>query len=56
MNYLIAGVILALWLYVAMIFSWSPKASLTVNLFAGFMAVVLLGVVYWVPFWLIFLK
>ena len=55
-NYIIAGLILAVWIYVAMTFSWSTKASLSINLFAGLGAIILLGLVHWIPFWLIFMK
>ena len=55
-NYIIAGLILAVWIFVAMNFSWSPNVRLSVNLFAGLGAIILLGLVHWIPFWLIFLK
>ena len=56
MNYLFAGLILLAWLYVAVSFSWTPKVGPKMNLFAGVATVILLGIVYWIPFWLIFLK
>ena len=56
MNYLIAFLILAVWCYVAVSFSWTPKVSPAANLFAGLGAVVLIGIVHWLPFWLIFMK
>ena len=55
-NYIIAGLILAVWIFVAMSFSWNPKVSLGANLFAGLGAIILLGLVHWLPFWLIFMK
>ena len=55
-NYIIAGLIIAVWIYVAMNFSWSQNVSVGVNLFAGFMAIILLALVHWIPFWLIFMK
>ena len=55
-NYIIAGIIIAVWIFVAMSFSWSPNVSRSVNLFAGLGAIILLAIVHWVPFWLIFLR
>ena len=56
MNYLIAFLILATWSYVAMNITWNSKYGLGTNLFAGFGTIVLIGVVHWIPFWLIFMK
>jgi len=56
MNYLIAFLILAVWSSVAMNISWNSKYSLGTNLFTGFGTIVLIGVVHWIPFWLIFMK
>lgn len=56
MNYLIAFLILATWSYIAMNISWNSKYGLGTNLFAGFGTIVLIGIVHWIPFWLIFLR
>ena len=56
MNYVIAGIILLFWIYISMSFSWDPNSSRTVNLIVGLGCVILLGLIYWVPFWLIFMR
>ena len=56
MNYIIAGTILLIWIYISMSFTWDPNVSLTVNIIMGLVCIILLGLIYWVPFWLIFLK
>lgn len=55
-NYLIAGAILLVWIYIALSFSWDPNTRTGINLFLGFSVVILLGLIYWIPFWLIFVK
>ena len=56
MNYFLAGAILAVWLIIVISLSWVSKAKVIVNLGVGIFVYVLMGVFYYVPFWLIFLK
>ena len=56
MNYLISFIILIVWCYVVMVISWNSKISIGVNLFAGIATIILIGLVHWIPFWLIFMK
>lgn len=56
MKYLLAAMIAVLWIYIALSFSWDPKSSIRTNLVIGFGAIILIGIIYWVPFWLIFVK
>lgn len=56
MNYFLAGAILAVWLIIVISLSWVSKARVIVNLGVGIFVYVLMGVFYYVPFWLIFLK
>lgn len=56
MNYFLAGAILAVWLIIVISLSWVSKAKIIVNLGVGIFVYVLMGVFYYVPFWLIFLK
>ena len=55
MRNLFAAAILAVWAYVAMNICWSPKLSRTTNVIGGIVTFLLLGLVYWIPFWLIFI-
>lgn len=56
MNYFLAGAILAVWLVIVISLSWVSKARVIVNLGVGIFVYVLMGVFYYIPFWLIFLK
>lgn len=56
MNYFLAGAILAIWLIIVISLSWVSKAKVIVNLGVGIFVYMLMGVFYYVPFWLIFLK
>ena len=56
MNYIFAGLIIAAWIYLTMSLSWDPHASKAANLIIGLGCVLLLGLIYWLPFWLIFMK
>ena len=51
MNY-----IMTFWVLVITTFSWDPKASWAANVTIIFFTLLILGLVHWVPFWLIFLK
>ena len=55
-KYMIAAAILLVWGWVALSYAWNPKYSFLMNLFTGLLTILLIGAVYWVPFWLIFLK
>lgn len=56
MNYFLAGAILAVWLVIVISLSWVSKAKVIFNVGVGIFVYVLMGVFYYVPFWLIFLK
>lgn len=56
MNYFFAGLILALWLLLESGLQWSTEYKASVNLVYVIGTFLMLGVIYWVPFWLIFLK
>ena len=56
MNYFLAGAILAVWLIIVISLSWVSKAKVIVNLGVGIFVYLLMGVFYYIPFWLIFLK
>ena len=56
MNYFLAGAILAVWLIIVISLSWVSKAKVIVNVGVGIFVYVLMGVFYYIPFWLIFLR
>ena len=56
MNYIFAIAILVLWFAVEQGLQWSPKNTPVINFIYGTMIFTILGVFYWVPFWLLFLK
>lgn len=56
MNYILAGAILLVWLFLITFMIWDPKASTLINIWGGLFVFVITGVVYALPFWLIFLK
>ena len=51
-----AGLIAIVWFAIVLALSWDTKMSPVKNVILGIMIVIFLGVVYWVPFWLLFLK
>lgn len=55
-NYIFAGLILVAWVILAIHLSWDEKTSPVLNIIDGILVTVMFGLVYWVPFWLIFLK
>ena len=55
-NYILAIVILTFWFFVFVSFTWNPKVSFITNLIIVVSLTVMLFLVYWIPFWLIFLK
>ena len=56
MNYIFAGLILLVWFVLQMGLQWSMEHKLSVNITYSIMTFVLLMAIYWVPFWLIFMK
>lgn len=56
MNYFFAGLILGLWFFLQAGLQWSTEHKRSVNLAFSIGTFLILGVIYWVPFWLIFLK
>lgn len=56
MNYIFAGLIIAAWLFLVIILGWDVKLKTWQNIVTGVELFVILGIVYWIPFWLIFLK
>ena len=54
---LIFGIlILIMWCAVATLMGWDNKRSRVHNIFIGLVTVLIIGVIYWVPFWLIFMR
>lgn len=56
MNILFSVLIITAWVYIAMSIFWSPTASFRTNMFFGLMTIIFLGLIHWIPFWLIFMK
>ena len=56
MNYIFGIAILILWFLVEQGLQWSEKNKPHVNFIYGSMIFTILGIVYWVPFWLIFMR
>lgn len=52
---LLAIAILALWFIIELGIQWNKKYNAVVNLAFGIMIFLLLGVIYWAPFWLFFM-
>lgn len=48
--------ILILWYFIEVGFQWNDKYSTAINLLFGFIIFLTLGIIYWVPFWLFFMK
>lgn len=49
-------IILVLWFIIEVGLQWNDKYSTGINFIFGFMTFLLLGVIYWTPFWLFFVK
>lgn len=56
MNYFFAGLILGVWFFLQMGLQWSTAHKTNVNVIYSIGTFLILGVIYWVPFWLIFLR
>ena len=56
MNYFFAGLILGVWFFLQAGLQWSTEHKSSVNLVYSLATFLLMGVIYWVPFWLIFLR
>lgn len=56
MNYFFAGLILGLWFFLQMGLQWSNEHKPYVNVIYTTLAFLILGAIYLVPFWLIFLR
>lgn len=56
MNYFFAGLILGLWFFLQMGIQWSSEHKVQVNVVYSTFTFLVLGAIYWVPFWLIFLR
>lgn len=56
LRYILAGAILILWCGIIISYSWNPKYSYWTNISMGLFAILVLFIVYWVPFYLIFIK
>jgi hypothetical protein len=56
MNYIFAIAIITFWIMVVVSFSWDPKVRFRTNFIIIMLTVLVLGLIYWVPFWLIFLR
>lgn len=56
MNYIFAGLIVAAWLFLVITLGWNVKLKTWQNILTGIELFVVLGSIYLVPFWLIFLK
>ena len=48
--------ILIIWTYLVMAINWDSESSVSVNVIVNLVIIGLLGVIYWLPFWLIFMK
>ena len=56
MNYIFAGLILFVWFILQTGLQWSAEHRRAVNITYGTLTFLILMAVYWVPFWLIFMK
>ena len=56
MNYFFAGLILSVWVSLVIISEWDNKMPAMRNILLGLVLAGILCIVYWIPFWLIFLK
>ena len=56
MNYVFAGLILFVWFILQTGLQWNMEYKPSVNFTYSVMTFLILMTVYWVPFWLIFVK
>lgn len=56
MNYFFAGLILLVWFILQTGLQWTSEHKPSVNFTYSVMTFLILLAVYWVPFWLIFVK
>lgn len=56
LNYILAGLIIITWLVVVIMIGWDNKDQAWKNVLTGIELFVVLGINYWISFWLIFLK
>lgn len=56
LNYILAGLIIITWLVVVIMIGWDNKDPAWKNVLTGIELFVVLGINYWISFWLIFLK
>lgn len=54
MNYFFAILIIAIWTIILIGMAWRTKTRPIVNILAGIEIMLILGIIYWVPYWLIF--
>lgn len=51
-----AVIILLVWCFIVILINWNNKITSIKNLLYSIEIVLMLGLIYWIPFWLIFLK
>lgn len=56
MNYIFAGLILLVWFILQSGIQWNIEYKPSVNFTYSIMTFLILMTVYWIPFWLIFVK
>ena len=56
LNYILAGLIIITWLVVVIMIGWDNKDPAWKNVLTGIELFVVLGINYWISFWLIFLR
>lgn len=56
LNYILAGLIIIAWLVLVVMLGWDSVDPVWKNVLTGIELFVVLGSIYWVPFWLIFFK
>lgn len=56
MTHVLAGLILAVWFIMVLSLEWDKKYSKLTNVVYGILIYLFLGVIYLIPFWLIFLN
>lgn len=55
-DIIFAAIILLVWCFVVILMNWNNKITSAKNLLYSIEVVLVLGLIYWIPFWLIFLK
>ena len=56
MNYIFAGLILLVWFILQTVLQWNAEYKRSVNITYATLIFLFLLAIYWVPFWLIFVK